>query len=324
MKSLVTVIIPVYNAEKDINRCLESIVNQDYKNIEVLLINDGSHDNSLNILKEYEKNYKYIKVIDQKNIGVARTRNNAVKIAKGKYIMFVDNDDYIDSNYISTYINEIEKEDYDIVIGGYIRITEDKKILKKEQLSNEPFSKFVIMAPWAKIYKRDFIIKNNIKFLDYKIGEDVYFNINAYFNTDNIKITNYTGYYWFYNTKSVSNTKQKSFSNSIDIIYLLDKITKLDKYKNNKINNYYFTRYYIWFLLFAGKNSSPDKFYNEYKKISTWLKKKQIRANSRLLSKISKGDNLKNKMIVLIFRVIEKLHLVKLFAKLYCKGGSSK
>lgn len=322
MKDLVTIIVPIYNAEQNIKRCVDSILNQDYKNLELLLVNDGSKDGSLKILKKYEEEYSFIKVISHKNIGVAETRNKAIKNATGKYIMFIDNDDYIDKNYVSSFVDTINSSNYDIVIGGYVRITEDKKVLKREVLKDLPFSKYVIMAPWAKIYKRDFIIKNNIEFLNYKIGEDVYFNLNAYFNTNKIGIIDYVGYYWFYNTKSISNTKQKKFSNDIDILYLLDKIINLKNYENNEINNYYITRYYIWYLLFAGKNSSSVDFYREYIKINNWLKSKNIKTKSRILSNVSKGDSISNKMIVLCFRIIEKLHLIKLFAKIYCKGGN--
>ena len=101
-------------------------------------------------------------------------------------------------------VQTIKSKDYDVVISGYRRITEENKIIKKVSLKDEEWSKFMILAPWAKIYKREYLIKNNIEFLDNNIGEDVFFNLQALQLTDKIKILDYIGYNWFYNTRSVS------------------------------------------------------------------------------------------------------------------------
>lgn len=114
----VTVIIPVYNSEKYIGKCIESVINQTYKNIKILLINDGSTDKSKEILGKYRSEYENIEVINQNNKGVAVTRNEAIMKVNTKYLMFIDNDDFIDSNYIETYINSAEENNYDIVMGG--------------------------------------------------------------------------------------------------------------------------------------------------------------------------------------------------------------
>ena len=206
----VTIIIPVYNSEMYISKCLDSVLSQTYKNIDILVINDGSKDGSQKIIDKYKEKHSNIKAIEQKNIGVSRTRNNAIKIVKTKYIMFMDNDDYIDKDYVETHVKNIKSKDYDVVISGYRRITEENKIIKKVSLKDEEWSKFMILAPWAKIYKREYLIKNNIEFLDNNIGEDVFFNLQALQLTDKIKILDYIGYNWFYNTSSVSNTIQKN------------------------------------------------------------------------------------------------------------------
>ena len=95
MGKLISVIIPVYNAEKFLKSCLDSVVNQTYKNLEIILVDDGSKDNSLEICKQYEKKDKRIKLICKKNGGAASARNLALTIAKGDYITFVDSDDFI-------------------------------------------------------------------------------------------------------------------------------------------------------------------------------------------------------------------------------------
>ena len=121
MKNKITIIVPVYNSENYIRRCVDSVLRQSFEDFELLLINDGSTDGSLKILREYEKSDKRIRVINQENMGVAKTRNKGIKLASGKYIMFIDNDDYIENDYINKYYNSIKDTDYDIVIGGYKR-----------------------------------------------------------------------------------------------------------------------------------------------------------------------------------------------------------
>ena len=118
----VSVIIPVYNAEKTVRRCLDSIIQQTSSEWEVIAINDGSKDNSEKILREYEeKEHERIRVFTQNNSGVTKTRERGIREAKGQYIMFVDNDDYLEPDYIDVFLSEIEKGDYDVVVGGYRR-----------------------------------------------------------------------------------------------------------------------------------------------------------------------------------------------------------
>ena len=156
MNPEVTVIVPVYNSEKYIAKCIESILNQTFRNFELLIINDGSKDNSQKIIEEYQKkDPERIVIVNQENKGVSKTRNEAIKMANGKYLMFIDNDDYIDKDYIETFIKEIKENDLDVVLGGYRRPNEDGKIVKELRLKDEEWSKFMIFAPWAKIYKKE-------------------------------------------------------------------------------------------------------------------------------------------------------------------------
>ena len=108
MKDKISIIVPVYNVEKYLSECLDSIINQSYKNIEIILINDGSTDSSLEICQKYQKNDKRIKLISQANKGLSISRNNGMKIATGKYIMFVDSDDIIHSRMIEVLYKEIK------------------------------------------------------------------------------------------------------------------------------------------------------------------------------------------------------------------------
>lgn len=320
MNPKVSVIVPVYNSEKYIKRCIESILNQSFSEIELILINDGSKDNSQKILEDYKEKYaEKIRLVNQKNIGVAKTRNKAIKLAKGQYIMFIDNDDYIDEDYIERHIEKIEKTNADIVMSGYRRINIDKKVLFKQKLLDTDWSKYIILAPWAKIYNREFLLKNNIEFLDYGIGEDVYYNLVAFSKNPKIEIMDYIGYNWFFNTKSVSNTSQRGLSKDVDIRVVLDKIVS-EYTKRDKLMNYYLVRYFIWYMLFSGRKSSSENFMNYYKDCKIWFKQNQVKNNLSPFSNRLKGESLKNRIIVEVFLLIDKLHCMKLFSKIYCKG----
>ena len=131
----VSVIIPVYNAQEGIRQCIDSLLNQSFTDFEIILINDGSTDNSLEVIKEYADANDFIRVIDKENEGVAKTRNKGIQLAKGKYVVFIDNDDFVDSDYLERFYNEIDQVQLDIVLGGYKRVNQEMKTLFKQDLN---------------------------------------------------------------------------------------------------------------------------------------------------------------------------------------------
>lgn len=330
-KERVSVIIPVYNSEEYIGRCLDSVINQTYKNIEILAFNDGSKDNSLKILNEYQAKYpNVIKVINQENQGVAKTRNDGIKKATGKYVMFIDNDDYINTNYIETFVKEAEKEDLDIILGGYKRVNSESKTLREVKLENTEWSKLVIMAPWAKIYKKEYIIEKDIQFLDNNIGEDVYFNLQAMFLTDKIKIIDYVGYNWFFNEKSVSNTIQKNLD-KINVFNLLDNCYNTLKSKevlknNNNIIEMFFLRYIIWFLLFSTKGALKQEIITIYNKLFKWLGDRfpNYKKNKYISLTKPKGESPIIRTLIYTFMILQKIRMDRIFIITWSKIGKNK
>ena len=317
-KPAISVIIPVYNAQDGIKRCVDSLLNQSFKNFEIILLNDGSKDNSLNILKEYELKYSFVRVIDKQNEGVAVTRNKGILLAEGEYIMFMDNDDFVDSDYIETFYQAIHEKNLDLVIGGYKRVNQDNQIIFSQDIQQSEWSKYIIMAPWAKVYRTEFLKTNNLEFFDYGIGEDIIFNLAAYKTTDKIGLLDYKGYNWYYNNQSISNTSQRGFSPKIDILVLFSKILELGK--PSELVVYYLKRYYVWYLLFSGKSSSDQEFIHQYIRIKEWLKENKLISTISPLSKKVQGERFQTKISLIVFLSLEKLKLVPLFAKIYCKG----
>ena len=193
-KPLISVIVPVYNGEKYLDDCIKSILNQDYTNIEVILINDGSKDNSLNIMKKYESIDKRIRIINQENSGVSISRNKALKISKGEYICFVDQDDCIVKNYISYFYNLITKTNAEIALTptaykftgninyNYNVESSDYIVVDgKKAVENMLYYKYII-SPWNKMIKHSLIEQNNIQFdKRFFSGEGFLFSIQAFY-----------------------------------------------------------------------------------------------------------------------------------------------
>lgn len=321
----VSLVIPVYNAENYLDRCIDSIISQTYKNIEVIFIDDGSKDNSWEILKSYKLRYPdVIYSYHQENMGVSKTRNKGIQLATGDYIMFMDNDDYIDSNYIEVFVSEIRKKDYDLVIGGYRRPNDQGKVIEEVALLDKEYSKYKIVAAWAKIYRLDYIKRNNIEFLDSNIGEDIHFTIQAVALTNKIKIIDYIGYNWYYNEKSVSNTAHKNMENGLQFDLLLNKTYNCIKDKIDKEDEYieyYFIKLIVWFFLYASRGTQYNIIKINHKKYFDWLESNFLNYKKNKLVKFTKpeGEALDKRVTVKIFMIIHKIHLDKVMLWCYSK-----
>lgn len=198
----VSVIIPVYNVEKYLRKCLDSVINQTYQNLEIILIDDGSPDNCGDICDQYAKADNRIKVIHKKNGGLSAARNDGLKLATGKWISFVDSDDWCELDLYEKAVVAAEKENVDILIYNFYRnynhreiaiktfpeafISTDKKFICKMQLS--ALCKFYTTlhnwsqgSPWDKLYKTSLIIDNQLTFTtNVKANEDVIFNLHTF------------------------------------------------------------------------------------------------------------------------------------------------
>lgn len=325
-KSIVSIVIPVYNADKYIDRCLESILNQTYPSLEVILIDDGSTDSSWDKLNDYcKKHPEKIKIFTQSNIGVSKTRNKGIELASGKYLMLMDNDDYIEKDYVERFVQEIEKGDYDVVIGGFQRPDSQGNIIEEVHLNvNEEYSKYKIVAAWAKLYKLDYIKNNHIAFLDSNIGEDMYFTIQAILKTNKVKIIDYVGYNWFYNELSVSNTSHKNLNNNLQFDFLINELyKKIDEGQivENPYIEYYFVKLVVWFMLYATKGVEFNLISKTLDSNFDWLKKHFPNYKNNKLIGIGnpKGEILMNRVAVWFFVKFYNCGLVKMLLFVYSK-----
>lgn len=178
----VSIIIPVYNREKYISRCISSVINQTYKNLEIIIVDDGSTDDSLNIVRSFDDNR--LKIIESENKGVSNARNIGIQNASGKYIMFVDSDDYILDEMVENFVREMEETDADLVCGNFAN-TKIKNIHEKITISSEYSAQDYVVnyynicpynCPVSKLYKRALITEP----FDVELfkSEDMVFNLN--------------------------------------------------------------------------------------------------------------------------------------------------
>ena len=212
----VSIIIPIYNKEKYLSRCLDSVINQSYINIEIICINDGSTDNSFNIVKKYQKEDKRIILIEQENKGVSTARNKGIEISTGKYILFVDADDALETNAVETYL---QYNNFDLVISGFYEITEkgERKeyIPKKRALKKENFADYIyenknikfICPICGKIFSNEIIKKNKLYFNNFNYGEDTHFIFQYMRNINTILILNKSLYINYLVANSLSRKK---------------------------------------------------------------------------------------------------------------------
>lgn len=182
MNPLISVIIPVYNVEKYLPQCLDSVINQTLKDIEIICVDDGSTDNSINILNEYAAKDKRIIIITQKNLHAGIARNNGLKIARANYIIFLDSDDFFKQDMLENMYKSAIKHGSDITICGFYKYdNKTNKIIKKmpndeELVKKSPFNpnnlknkalNFTNPAPWNKLFSKEFFIRNNLSFDNY-------------------------------------------------------------------------------------------------------------------------------------------------------------
>lgn len=287
----ISIIIPIYNSEKYLNRLLESVINQTYKDIEIILVNDGSTDSSLNICEEFRNKDNRIKICNKTNGGVSSARNEGIETATGEYITFIDADDYIDINYIEMLVNNIEDE-YLIKIFNNKKLDEKfgKYEFIKKILANE-----VTGGCWGYLFNKKILDFNNIRFdLNTSYMEDAIFVMQYLMQVENIKLIRENLYHYKAKTGSLTSSK-----NNIE----------------EKVNGYCYSMLKIETIL---KN---NKIYNveiqqdiENKKISLIEATFGMIQTKEQVEKIIKNDNVKN---------IEKQKNIKLKYKLFMKALKS-
>ena len=247
----ISVIVPVYNTEKYIKKCLDSLVNQTMRNIEIIVINDGSNDHSEEIIKDYENKYPdMIKYYKKENGGLSSARNYGLEKAKGKYIAFVDSDDYIDKELFSKLEEYIDKN-IDLIKFKTIKKYQDGKIERicgpifevsaGEEAFNKLYSKDILIEPsWLYLYRREFWIKNNFKYAENLYNEDFGLTPIVISKAKTVVSTENYGYYYIQRENSIVTDNTKSKKKAYDLLKhydnMLEEIKSINLEKKTKEN----------------------------------------------------------------------------------------
>ena len=239
-----SVIIPVYNVEKYINRCLKSILSQRYNDLEIILIDNGSTDRSGSICDIYANEDANISVYHIENHGVGSARNFGLSKARGEFICFVDSDDYLVGNLFAEFEDKLTP-DLDLLVFSYYNSFEQEMTEKNRKKKILPyngsydkydFSKIfkdlflsdMLYTVWNKLYRREFLIENNISFEKYELGEDVRFNLNAYRNVNKVYLSQDSYYVYVIGRKgsAMSSYNPKRLQYQLQELELVDSLLK--------------------------------------------------------------------------------------------------
>lgn len=305
MKHKFSLIIPAYNVEKYIKKCLDSVLNQTYNDYEIIIINDGSTDNTSKILESYKSNKK-IKIINQENKGLSNARNTGVSNAKGDYILFIDSDDFIEKELLEILNKTIKDED---LVRFQIRILDEtNKIIKeyKEETFNnlngiEAFNKLskynLVELAVCYAYKKDTFLKNNYKFEEKTYHED--FGLIPYIIISSKKVTsiNYIGYNYLQRKNSIMNNTdyEKEIKKSNDV---LKHYKNLIKWSQNIKGDLTIYKSFIANSVILKSLNLKEKDYKNYIK-----KLKEYKVYDDLLT-----NNKENKIKKILIKISPKLY----------------
>lgn len=294
-----SIIIPVYNVEGYLDKCLKSILNQTYSNYEVIIVNDGSPDNSDNIIKSYEKEDKRFKGYKKVNGGLSDARNYGLKYATGDYLIFIDADDYIENNYLEKVNDVLERnKDIDVLKFKIKLVDEGENLIRMENGLNkegvtsfEELVKLEFLEPaWSYVYKLSFWKENNFTYLKGMIHEDFGLTPEILMKANKIYYLNSYLYNYVQRNGSImsSNNKEKLHKKAYDMLYQYDRLIKINYNKDTKVYKSFLANALI------SKTNTLDK--EEQKKYKEELRKRKVIDN--LID-----DTLKRKIKKIIYKI---------------------
>ena len=295
MNELVSVIVPVYNTENKLKKCINSVTNSSYTNLEIIIVDDGSEEKTALLCNQLKQQDKRIKVIHQKNKGVSCARNKGIDIAKGEYITFVDADDYIDEKMIKVLLTNLRKYDADISMCKYNEIYRDKKICINKvseiiKIQEAPdvlidfFEKNEIgWNVWGKMYKREIV--GTTRFLEGKrTAEDMYFLYQVLKKTKRLVIKENALYnYVKWDTSTMNSKNIDKFFDTFSLIQKVYEDSEVSEVYNESKLKFYLCKS-LWFfklIVAKGTKNNTEEIEKRRKKFLNNLQRKKIKCSFR-------------------------------------------
>lgn len=279
-KPLISVIVPIYKVEKYLDRCIQSIINQTYKNLEIILVDDGSPDNCPKMCDEWAKKDKRIKVIHKENGGLSDARNNGIETSNGEYLTFIDSDDYVDQEYVLSMVKRILNDNSDMVISSHKVIFDNGNIIDKATnerccLNSETilermlYDNGIDVSAWAKLYKKSLF--DDIKFPIKRLYEDSATTYKLIDKSSKISINYISNYNYIIRNNSISqcdfNLKKMDLILSTEEMcsFISSKYPKLEKACNRRLM-------YAYLSTLSQLALSNTRFKNVEKKLMNYIK----------------------------------------------------
>ena len=201
----VSIIVPIYNTAAYLSRCIESLVNQTYSDLQIILIDDGSTDESGAVADEWQTKDPRIEVYHQQNQGLSCARNTGQVYAKGEYLCFIDSDDYIEAQFVQMLV-ENTNEDVDYIQFGYKREDIHHQIIEEKI----PHGRYQLTSACLRLYKREFLLQHHLTFTPNILYEDVVFSIQLWALHPNVMILGYSGYHYTLRDTSITSKRNKA------------------------------------------------------------------------------------------------------------------
>ncbi|MBQ8681483.1 MAG: glycosyltransferase [Bacilli bacterium] len=312
-KYKVSIIVPVYNGLEFLDKCVDCLVNQTYKNIEVIFSDDGSTDGSLEKIKDVVMKNKNFKYNVHNNVGQSKTRNIALEYATGDYVTYLDVDDYFDYDYVEKMLDN--NKNYDIIIGGYRRVDKEGNITFEFSLDDCEWNRYRRATVWAKLYKTSFLKKHKIIFPDDRLyGEDVVYTMCTLSKTNKVLIIDYVGYNNLINENSITHKDKDKLINDVPkILNNIDSFIKNNKKyltEKEKLVKYYYLKIFVNYLVeqavFLGYGDLK-----RYYETSFGIIKQIFNKYGYKLTFVNRSEEpLKVNLVINIFIFCEKLRLI--------------
>lgn len=306
----VSIVVPVYNVEKYLRKCIESIRNQTYQNIEIIVVNDGTKDGSLEIAKEQEKIDNRIKIISQENQGLSEARNTGIRNATGKYICFIDSDDFVHENYVKSLLENAIKENADISVCDFYYINEEGKMWNQKNKEPKLYSniegiKDILLdcqntevMTWNKLYKLSLFREHEIYFPKGKIHEDNFTTYRLYYFANKISFIPDKLYYYLQRSNSIMGKKFNV--KRLDILQAVEETRNF--FQNKNINLSSELDYYEIMTKIGILNNMLRDGYEEKENMIN-----EIHSNKKVYQK-NKYLNMKTKLALNLIRDKAKLY----------------
>lgn len=274
----VSIVVPVYNREDYLEKCIDSLLEQTYKEIEIILFNNASTDNSQKIIDKYLALFpgEIRAYSTDLNLGAGGGRNRGLEHTNGDYVCFIDSDDYIDDDYIEQLVNTANEQGNmpDMVISNFKKVNAKGDVIYTRRYLNANQAVYQSIAPWGKMFRKEYLKEKEIKMRNIPFAEDVLFIAELIVSKATVALSPSVGYCWLSNPTSTSNTAFRGFPEGAlnKAFDYLDYMS--EKYSDNVLLSYFAFKYCVWYLLHSGRNSGSKRMLEQYQLAFDYLDEK--------------------------------------------------